>query len=286
MRIDRNHCFQLPLFSDLSIQTELRKKGFAIRKLIELSCINQLRLGFEEMMRLIGQLPDEFCPSGRLSSVEARNLARKTIDAVVPSALRSEFQTNAAVFEGGTYLIKPSGPHTALNPHQDSSHVDEQRYFSVYAWIPLEDTNIENGCLHVIPESHLLGNRHRSLNVPWAFAGFEDELWKKMVPLEMRLGEVCFFEGATIHASPPNTTDKTRVAINYFIRPSESSFLHFYRDEQTPEGQVERYQLSIDYFYNEDFEARPPKKFFAGFESDPYSAFGKEEIRSIVSSIR
>lgn len=286
MQVDRSHCFDLPLFNDLSIQNELSKNGFAVRSLIDPSSIDKLKLGFDDLKRLIGTLPDEFCPSGRLSSVEARNFARKTIDAVVPSALSSAFQKNAAVFEGGTYLIKPTGPRTALSPHQDSSHVDEQRYFSVYAWIPLENTNVENGCLHVIPKSHLLGNRHRSLNVPWAFSGFEDELWKKMIPLEMKVGEVCFFEGATIHASPPNKTDRTRIAINYFIRPNEASFLHFYRDERTPEGQVERYELSIDFFYNEDFEARPPKQFFAGFESDPYSAFDKEAIRSIVSSIR
>lgn len=286
MQVDRSSCFEDALFKNRSIQNDLKLNGYSVRNLIDLPSINQLKLGYKELFRLIGSLPDEFCPSGRLSSVEARNLARNTIDQIVPAALDDVFQTNAAVFEGGTYLIKPSGPRTALNPHQDSSHVDEQQFFSIYAWVPLEDTTVENGCLHVIPRSHLLGNRYRSLNVPWAFSGFEDELWKKMVPLEMKVGEICFFEGATIHASPPNKTDQTRVAVNYFIRPQTSSFLHFYQDEQTPTGGVERYQLSIDYFYNEDFEARPPKKFFAGCESNPYFGLSQDEIGNIIKSIK
>lgn len=285
MQIDRRNCFVDPVFKDRSIQSELAINGFVVRQLIDQESIGFLKSGYDDLLALIGTLPDQFCPSGRLSSVTARNLARHTIDKVVPKALEGVIQDSSTVFEGGTYLIKPSGPRTALNPHQDSSHVDEQRFFSVYAWIPLQDTTIGNGCLHVLPGSHLLGNRYRSLNVPWAFSGFEDELWKKMIPLEMRVGEVCFFEGATIHASPPNFTPETRLAVNYFIRPASSSFLHFYVDETTPAGQVERYQLSIDYFYNENFEARPSDRFFTQFERNPYHGRSDSDIREIIHSL-
>ena len=278
MQVDRSHCFELPLFNDLSIQNELSENGFAVRSLIDPSSIDILKLGFDDLKRLIGTLPNEFCPSGRLSSVEARNLARHTIDNVIPEALKGVFRKDSVAFEGGTYLIKPTGPRTALSPHQDSSHVDEQRYFSIYAWVPLQDTTVENGCLHVIPKSHLLGNRYRSLNVPWAFSGFENELWKKMIPLVMKVGEVCFFEGATVHASPPNNSEQTRVAVNYFIRPKETRFLHFYRDDKTPPGMVERFELSIDYFYNENFESRPPDRFFSQFEKNPFHYASENDI--------
>jgi hypothetical protein len=161
--------------------------------------------------------------------------------------------------------------------------VDESKFFSVYAWIPLSDTNLTNGALHVLPGSHLIGNRHRSLNVPWAFSGMENELSSHMMPVEMKVGQVCFFEGALIHSSPPNLSDEVRVAVNYVIRPSASTFLHHFVDEKTPEGMVEVYGVTIDFFYNEDFEARPPAHLFLRYEKLVNPEQCRQTLRELIS---
>lgn len=286
MQLGGSSRFDVPLFKDRSLQEEIAENGYCVLQgCLSKQAVQDLLEGYEKLIDFVGDLPQRFCPSGRFDSVEARNYARQCIDRIVPNELNGLFLNDAACFQGGTFLIKPPGPGTELNPHQDSSHVDESRFFSVYAWIPLHDTTVDNGCLHVIPKSHIIGNNFRSLNVPWPFMEYESRLWDKMIPLEMKAGDICFFEGSTFHASPQNNTSTTRVAINYFIHPSLSRFTHYYRDHLTPESFVERYHVSIDYFYNEDFEARPPKANFSGLQHNGFLKMPDSDIQAIIDRL-
>lgn len=279
--------FSNSIFNDPHLHEELSTKGYAVRACLSRDQVEELSAGFDQILKALPEgLPNMFWPSGRSSDPAIRNRARNIIESIVPDALKPFFANNAAYFEGGTFLIKPCGEGTALSPHQDSSHVDEEESYSVYAWIPLTDTTVENGALHVLPGSHLFGNRHRSLNVPWAFKGLENELAQYMIPVEMRAGEVCFFEGATIHHSPTNRSPQTRVALNYFIRPSSQQFLHHFRDEKTPDGMVEVYGVSIDFFYNEDFESRPPQEYFLRYEPWSNLELNAETLEVLVNRYR
>ncbi len=272
------------LFADSALQQEIAERGFAVRDCLTAREVSKLLQGYEELVsELPSGLPDSFFPSGRIENSQLRNKAREVVDLHVPPALGCFFADGAHTMDGGTILIKPTGHSTALSPHQDSSHVDESEHFSVYAWIPLTDTTVENGTLHVLPRSHLLGNRHRSLSVPWTFSGMEQEILPHMMPLPMRAGQVCFFEGALIHSSPPNLSGYVRVAVNYVIRPSSSTFLHHYVDDDTPTGMVEVYGVSIDFFYNQDFESRPPAQYFLRYEAAINVEQCRQTLRSLIS---
>ncbi|MCF8463391.1 MAG: phytanoyl-CoA dioxygenase family protein [Flavobacteriales bacterium] len=263
----RHPRFNEPLFKNAAIQEELALKGFSVQPFLHATEVATLLHSYEDLLSMLPDgLPDTFCPSGRFEDPVLRNFARNAIDAVVPSRLNDFFVDGRASLMGGTFLIKPVGANTALSPHQDSSHVDETCSFSVYAWIPLVDTTVENGAFHVIPQSHLWGNKHRSLNVPWCFAGKEDALLRLSEPVTVKCGDVCFFEGALIHSSPPNHSNDTRVALNYFIKPESQRFLHHFVDERTPKGKVEVYGVDIDFFYSEDFESRPNQNLFLRYE--------------------
>ena len=222
--IDR---YGINFFLDKDFQSELAKKGYAIGPLLTPEDVAQLKSDFEEFQKQVpGGIPVQFWPSGRAADPKIRNFARDAIERMVPKRLTQYFNPEVADFVGGTFLIKPPGPKTDLWPHQDSSHVDESQSFSVYAWIPLVDTEVHNGALHVLPGSHLFGNRHRSLNVPWEYEGLQNIMFKYLVPLPMKAGQVCFFDSATIHYSPDNLSDDFRVAVNYFVKPLAEPFLH------------------------------------------------------------
>ena len=259
--------FGIEFFKDKSIQDEIARVGYVTGPLLKPGDLAQLKEDFNQLRKMVpGDIPIEFWPSGRFEDPKVRNFARDAIEKVLPQRLTRYFDREIADFVGGTCLIKPPGPKTDLWPHQDSSHVDETKSFSVYAWVPLVDTDVNNGALHVLPGSHKFGNIHRSLNVPWQFEGLQKIMFKYLKPLPMKAGEVCFFDSATIHYSPDNKSDDFRVAVNYFVKPLAEPFLHCYIDEQTPKGKVEVYNLSIDYFYDEDFESRPPEEKLLRYE--------------------
>ena len=83
----------------------------------------------------------------------------------------------------------------------------------------MDEANAANGCLHVVPGSHRLGN----LKVKrYAKGSVEAQLdVSSAVPCEALPGDVLMFTSYTVHGSSPNTTDRPRRSyINGFVRAS------------------------------------------------------------------
>ena len=64
----------------------------------------------------------------------------------------------------------------------------------------LEDTNNENGCTHVVPGSHLLGE-------------YSDRSYQNPVPLPAKAGDLLIWDARLWHGSKKNHTGKTRWCI-------------------------------------------------------------------------
>ena len=85
--------------------------------------------------------------------------------------------------------------------------------------VVVDEATVANGCLHVIPGSHKLGN----LRVKrYAKGSVESQVdVSSAVPCEAMPGDVMMFTSYTVHGSSPNTTDRPRRSyINGFVRAS------------------------------------------------------------------
>jgi len=113
------------------------------------------------------------------------------------------------------YFKPPGARGQAL--HQDPRYLQVSPGTCVAAWLALERTDPENGCLRVVPGSHAVdvlcpvgSDTTRSLTsetVPPP-AGMA------VVDVAMEPGDVLFFHGNLIHGSDPNTsTDRFRTVI-------------------------------------------------------------------------
>jgi phytanoyl-CoA hydroxylase len=97
----------------------------------------------------------------------------------------------------------------------------------VTCWLALDDTTVENGCMHVVPKSHRDARfsieARQATNEAAAKAraeGREPEKnqWDAMreldithgKPVELKAGECMFHHCLNFHATPPNTTDQQR----------------------------------------------------------------------------
>lgn len=261
--------FGYPFFRDREIQNEISHKGYAVRPLLSIDDVQALNSDFSKLLEMLGEpLPDTHWTSGRVEDVAIRNFARQSIHKILPKSLEQYFDSNVVDFVGGIFLAKKPSATSELTAHQDSSHTDETKYPAIYAWVALTDTDATNGAMHILPGSHLWGNRYRSLNVPWAYKGFEALLTEQLIPVHMKAGEVLFFDSEAIHYSANNLSSNIRPAVNYFIKPKEALFLHHYIGDSTPEGKVEVYNVDIDFFYNMDFMKPPP--------CPPYRKLGEE----------
>jgi hypothetical protein len=294
MNENKNFCehfyperYSHPFFVDEKIQNAIKEKGFYVMDLLDKYEITKLYLGFEKIRETIKeQFGDQFWPSGRHESTEVRNLAKKEVEAIVPSKLESLFVKDSYTFIGGTYLVKPPSKNSALNPHQDSAHVNELEHFSVYSWITLQDVDDKNGAIKVLPGSHQLDIKQRSLNVPWVLEPHLKVLEEYMLSVSMKAGQVMFFDAALIHSSPPNLSDDFRVAVNFYIHNRQSPFTHYYRDENTPTGQVELYAVTPEFYYSEDFESKPSQKYpLLGNQQQFIESINEKDLRTVLNRL-
>jgi ectoine hydroxylase-related dioxygenase (phytanoyl-CoA dioxygenase family) len=117
----------------------------------------------------------------------------------------------------GHLMFKPPRIGAATPWHQDEAYWSvDLSYHAVGAWTPVDDTDVDNGCLWFVPGSHK-GDvfRHRHLGDDPAvhvleFA--EDVDVSAAVPVPLRAGGTSFHHPRTIHGARPNSTDRRRRA--------------------------------------------------------------------------
>tara|TARA_B100000029_G_scaffold516832_1_gene635691 strand:- start:36657 stop:37487 length:831 start_codon:yes stop_codon:yes gene_type:complete len=97
----------------------------------------------------------------------------------------------------------------------------------VSAWVALEDATVENGCMQMVPRSHLWGP-HKDGTIGTKDDNFTPEpdlsiIPEKenieIVPCEVKKGECMFHHCLTWHGSPPNPSVKGRPAIAVHYMP-------------------------------------------------------------------
>lgn len=109
-------------------------------------------------------------------------------------------------------------PLASIPLHQDDGYGRLDPMNDVTVWIPLVDTDEENGALVIAPGSHALGLLpHDTAGANPVLREARSEAALEVVPL--RAGEGVAFTGLTLHGSGPNRGTRTRPA--FFVRYCE-----------------------------------------------------------------
>jgi phytanoyl-CoA hydroxylase len=121
--------------------------------------------------------------------------------------------------------------------HQDEYYIPTRDKSLVGAWIAIDDANLDNGCLWIIPgRPGYMMSRVKNESNEYAdvdtidVSAYENE----MIPVEVKKGSVIFFNGYTLHSSRHNkTTDHYRTAlVNHYM--SAESMLPWDQDGKHP----------------------------------------------------
>jgi phytanoyl-CoA hydroxylase len=112
-------------------------------------------------------------------------------------------------------LLKPAYVGTEKPWHQDNAYFLREPMDRVMGtWTALDEATAENGCMHMIPGSHLLGPRpHLHLRDCQLPDGSVDVERDTIVPLAP--GGVLFFLGLVHHGTPPNRSPNRRRALQF-----------------------------------------------------------------------
>lgn len=122
------------------------------------------------------------------------------------------------------YIFKQPRIGGLVVPHQDGAFLYTNPQSCIGFWWPLHDCSLENGCLWVVPKSHVLGvhRRFRRKDIPQQgteFIPLEPIEWdiSKAIPLIIEQGTLVILHSALVHYSNENKSDIPRHAYSIHV---------------------------------------------------------------------
>jgi len=220
---------------------------------------DHLRDTFDEIMTNCDvPVGDEWFPTILLQNEEARAGLSRVLAGILGPKLDTVFHGDQWDEVRLDFSVKPPTERSELGPHQDYSMVDEDRFASLYVWVPLIDTSFGNGTLHVVRGSHRFANKIRSRTVPALFDDVLPAVRDAGTRLDCVAGELIIMVAGVIHFSPPNLSGHLRLAAHGVFTPRGAPLVHYLVDADTPTGSVECFEVEgIDRFVRLIHDGRP-----------------------------
>lgn len=114
-----------------------------------------------------------------------------------------------------SFVAKYPGTDSSLFLHRDLC-VDDERFRRAFVmWMPFVDTSpvLDNGPLSIVPESHQIHHGTFGPNAAVLFEPYSESLQEQLQPISVRAGHGLLYDARTLHASTPNNSSMTRMAV-------------------------------------------------------------------------
>ena len=116
-------------------------------------------------------------------------------------------------------MLKPPGIGREKPWHQDHAYFDLPMHTCIVsAWVALDPADPENGCMHVIPQSHREGPVVHFKRRDWQICD-TDVARNRITAVALQPGGVLLWHGRLHHGSPANRTDRRRRALQLHYIP-------------------------------------------------------------------
>lgn len=269
------------LFKNPEYQSQFNHDGYLKFKLLNGDVIDQLAA---LQASYFPEDSEYFFSSSYLNDFEKKvKISQEIVDLLMP-ALKENFENFRSI--GAAFLIKGIGPKSEMPMHQDWTIVDESQFDALNVWIPLMETNSQNGTLEVLKGSHRWTKDLRAPTLPFPFEGYQETLKKHLVEIPTQKGEIIVLNQALIHYSKPNLSQQKRPAITLGLVSKEAELSLHYWDKSNP-GLLEKFRQEDDFllkfenFHQSIFE-RP--KFGTVMEEFDYAIpkYSESQIQSFL----
>lgn len=262
------------IFKDPGHQSEYEKNGYILIDFLQPNEVSEILNSFNTST--------QWFKNGFMSSVYAEPKGYKEYaDKILEpfgNRIVSEFMNDYRIVIG-TFMVKGEGEESAMYPHQDWTLVDENKYASFNIWIPLVDTNYNNGALSIMRGGHKLPFTVRGSNVPDALTDKSLFTPETLTYLPMKAGQALIYDHRCIHVSPPNKSGSLRPAIAIGAVPKGIDVFHYFydKDKQT----LRQYKADKQFYFNHvatQFTSPENAELIAEMPAPGFHAFTKQEL--------
>jgi len=173
----------------------------------------------------------------RFDELSLQFLIDPRLDAVMTELLGSSPVAVQTMF----YFKPPGARGQAL--HQDNFYLLAKPGTCVGAWLAVDDCDVENGCLQVVPGSQdlpVLCTVEADTSVSFTDVTVPVPPGMSVMPVEMKSGDVLFFNGSLIHGSLPNVSSDRfrRCLIGHYVTAESTEVSRWYHPCLRMDGSV------------------------------------------------
>jgi len=244
-QMDGNNPKKNNIFLNTQYELALQQTGFILAGNIGRKTLKRLIAIYKQKHFFLKQ------QSGIFSSLYSDDVHyRKDLHSALQQELQPIYDTIFKDYKSiGNYVItKFPGPQSTFDIHQDTTILDENSYTPLNVWIPLQDTDISNGCLSMVSKSHLFAAPYRGASFAGQFAHLSQEIMPYLLPVKMKAGDILVFDNRILHYSAENTSHKPRVTVMSGIQHQDAAILTCYRKDSS--APIEVFQQPENYLYN------------------------------------
>ncbi|HCL28751.1 MAG TPA: hypothetical protein DIC52_09980 [Candidatus Latescibacteria bacterium] len=133
----------------------------------------------------------------------------------------------------GFFNKEPHETRGEIPWHQDRNYWPLEPVMVCSAWVAVDDVDIDNSAMHVIPGSHRQLVPHIAATEGQVFQQQADPDHfdrDQAVPIEMRAGQFVLFNERLLHWSKPNTSDRRRFGLAIRVLPPQVRVLRYDSD--------------------------------------------------------
>src|SRR5215467_811502 len=227
------------LLRDSNLQGDFDRHGFAVTPLFSGQQVNALL----DLYRFhIREDVSGLYESSRHNSYAVNRSINQAIREQVAMAGQSLFSRSKLY--GGTFMVKSCADSTVLPLHQDWSVV-EDKYRTFFLWCPLMEVSVVNGCLFVLPGSHLYFQSLRSGSYPSDRFILPPGLHRYLVDVPLKAGEAILYSDDVFHGSYANKGSCDRIVVTARVMEEEANLVYYHKaDEQ----HVDVYQADEEFY--------------------------------------
>ncbi len=222
---------QLHITQHETLENEINKNGFVVLDVMDEALVALFKNEYSFRFSAIDRTPGRFTTLQDADTITKKEVHQFIVNNI-QDALGKYFKDY--IIPVSQFYTKKAFTAGDIDLHADSTLLLNHQLEPHYAiWIPLVDVDEQNGCMTVIPKSHL----NQQMFYGGSFVGRQQEHreWLRQfeIPVPLKAGQALVFDNNLLHNSTANTTSSDRISFTFRMTHFASEYYSFINQEAT-----------------------------------------------------
>ena len=241
---------KFPMFIDRKLEEKFSINGFIhIKNYLNDFEINELKILFDSCYNYKGEDQGMWNSLYNLPIDRFSHVSPQILD-LLSSKLSSTFWGFKAPV--ASFMTKNPNRNGVTELHRDFSVLDETNFQYRNVWIPLVDTNMENGALYALDRSHNFFKYPLPMFTKWPYIVFQQILYHSWTVVDAKAGDLVVYADRTLHGSFINQTNQPRPVVHLGLLPTDASLTYYHLNNS--DNIVTVYDVPFSFYLKAKFE--------------------------------